>query len=185
MGKTKFTLNDQLLREDIRAFAYNYCKTIAEESKYYIWEFARKQITEYYAEYEPLYYDPRTNQELNYSFHYFSEKTGGGYRGGIVFDNSVIWHKNAGVDKDYIERMVWRLGYHGWQHARTQTKGRKKQSNETPPWIPINGEPQRFEKINNYIKGADIDGEIFPIEKIKGIAWNKAKKQKYTMLKFM
>ena len=173
MGRKKVTFNDKVLQQDLIRFGNIFCETVAEESKYYIWQFANEQINEYYDEYEPLRYK-RTDQEKKYSFHIFSERTNNSYRGGIVFDNSAIFHEKAGVSEDYIENMVWQLGYHGWWRSWKKAKGI-----EGGPWIPINGEPNRFGNIQDFVKGDE-----FPKEKIMGIALSKAKKQKYSILHF-
>ena len=68
--KTKVVINEQLIKNDLKHYGDIFCKTVANEAKYYIWEFARHEIDEYYKEYDPYYYD-RTNQERNYSFQYF------------------------------------------------------------------------------------------------------------------
>ena len=156
--KTKVVINEQLIKNDLKHYGDIFCKTVANEAKYYIWEFARHEIEGYYDEYTPIYYIPRTNQELNYSFQMFSEPSSKGYRGGIVFDNSGISHEKAGISEDAIEGYVWVLGQHGQEH--------------------------RFGIIQQFVQGETIDGYTLPIEKIIARAKGKAQKGKYTMLHF-
>ena len=170
--KAKFVFNEQILNRDIQHYANLFCKAVADEAKYYIWEFAQYQIGEYYDEYNPPFYYKRTGQEKRSSFQVFSERSPNGYRGGIVFDNSIILHKGAGVDEDYIEGMVWAEGYHG--HYKNGKNG----------WQPITGEPNRFGIIQRYVEGETIDGFTFPKEKIIGRAKTIAQKGRYMMLNF-
>lgn len=180
--KAKFVFNEQMLNNDIKHYAETFCKAVADEAKYYIWDFAQYQIGEYYGEYDPMYYHPRTDQERNYSFQIFSERSKNGYRGGIVFDNSLIQHKNvphrtkSGIlDEDDIEGFVWALGFHGFEHLKY---------GNVDKWRPIQGEPNRFSIIQRYAEGQTIDGFTLPIEKIIGRAKATAQKGKYSMLKF-
>ena len=177
----KVVINEQLIKNDLKHYADIFCKTVAEEAKYYIWEFARYEANEYYKEYDPYYYD-RTNQEKNYSFQYFSEPCSNGYRGGIVFDNSGISHKgvphktkNGNITEDEIEDFVWVWGYHGFEHLKY---------GNVDKWRPIQGEFNRFSIIQQYVRGETIDGYTLPIEKIIARAKSKAQKGKYTMLHF-
>lgn len=172
--KTKVVINEQLIKNDLKHYGDIFCKTVANEAKYYIWEFARHEIDEYYKEYDPYYYD-RTNQERNYSFQYFSEPSSKGYRGGIVFDNSGISHEKAGISEDAIEGYVWVLGQHGQEHLKY---------GNVDKWRPIQGQINRFGIIQQYVQGETIDGYTLPIEKIIARAKGKAQKGKYTMLHF-
>ena len=172
--KTKVVINEQLIKNDLKHYGDIFCKTVANEAKYYIWEFARHEIDEYYKEYDPYYYD-RTNQERNYSFQYFSEPSLKGYRGGIVFDNSGISHEKAGISEDAIEGYVWVLGQHGQEHLKY---------GNVDKWRPIQGQINRFGIIQQFVQGETIDGYTLPIEKIIARAKGKAQKGKYTMLHF-
>ena len=172
--KTKVVINEQLIKNDLKHYGDIFCKTVANEAKYYIWEFARHEIDEYYKEYDPYYYD-RTNQERNYSFQYFSEPSSKGYRGGIVFDNSGISHEKAGISEDAIEGYVWVLGQHGQEHLKY---------GNVDKWRPIQGQINRFGIIQQFVQGETIDGYTLPIEKIIARAKGKAQKGKYTMLHF-
>ena len=171
----KVVINEQLIKNDLKHYADIFCKTVAEEAKYYIWEFARHEMEEYYNEYTPSYYIPRTNQELNYSFQMFSEPSSNGYRGGIVFDNSGILHEKAGISEDAIEGYVWVLGQHGQEHIKY---------GNVDKWRPIQGQINRFGIVQQYVQGQTIDGYTLPIEKIIARAKGKAQKGKYTMLHF-
>jgi len=171
--KAKFVFNEQILNRDIQHYANLFCEAVANEAKYYIWEFAQYQIGEYYNEYDPPFYYHRTNQEKTYSFQIFSERSPKGYRGGIVFDNSIIHHEKAGVSEDYIEKMVWRSGYHGYY-----------KNGKNGEWLPITGEPNRFGIIQKYAEGQTIDGFTFPREKIIAKAKGVAQKGQYSMLNF-
>ena len=172
--KTKVVINEQLIKNDLKHYGDIFCKTVANEAKYYIWEFARHEIDEYYKEYDPYYYD-RTNQERNYSFQYFSEPSSKGYRGGIVFDNSGILHEKAGISEDAIEGYVWVLGQHGQEHLKY---------GNVDKWRPIQGQINRFGIIQQFVQGETIDGYTLPIEKIIARAKGKAQKGKYTILHF-
>lgn len=172
--KTKVVINEQLIKNDLKHYGDIFCKTVANEAKYYIWEFARHEIDEYYKEYDQYYYD-RTNQERNYSFQYFSEPSSKGYRGGIVFDNSGISHEKAGISEDAIEGYVWVLGQHGQEHLKY---------GNVDKWRPIQGQINRFGIIQQFVQGETIDGYTLPIEKIIARAKGKAQKGKYTMLHF-
>ena len=180
--KTRVVINEQLLKNDLKHYGEIFCKTVAEEAKYYIWEFAQYQIGEYYGEYNPYYYK-RTDQEKNYSFHVFSERSTNGYRGGIIFDNSIIEHKGVPhktkngsmITEDEIEDFVWAWGYHGFEHIKYRN---------VDIWRPIQGEINRFSIIQQYVRGQTIDGFTLPIEKIIAKAKGKAQKGKYTMLHF-
>ena len=173
--KTKVVINEQLIKNDLKHYGDIFCKTVANEAKYYIWEFARHEIEGYYDEYTPIYYIPRTNQERNYSFQYFSEPSLKGYRGGIVFDNSGISHEKAGISEDAIEGYVWVLGQHGQEHLKY---------GNVDKWRPIQGQINRFGIIQQFVQGETIDGYTLPIEKIIARAKGKAQKGKYTMLHF-
>ena len=180
--KGKVVFNEQVLKQDIQHYAHLFCQAVAEEAKYYIWEFAQYQIGEYYKEYDPIYYS-RTGQEERWSFQIFSERFSNGYRGGIVFDNAIIQHnkvphnlKSGGqLTEDDIEGFVWALGFHGFEHLKY---------GNVDKWRPIQGEPNRFDKIRQYASGQTIDGFTFPKEKIIGVAKGVARKGQYSMLKF-
>ena len=170
-------LNERLLEADIRKYANVYCQAAAEEAMYKIWSFAHQQMKEYYGEYSGRYYttEDRTNQELNQSYHIFKEFAHGTYRGGIIFDNDLVSHAlNRGtVDEDYIENMVWTLGYHGYE-----LEGYKGKYGDKRTWEAIAGTPDRLGLVKEYRDS----------EELKTIALQagnrKARSQKYNILQF-
>lgn len=175
----EISINTIALQNDIKHFVEVFCEEGAKESMYLIWDFAHKQMEGYYGEYSGRIYteEMRTNQELELSYHIFNERMGDSYRGGIIFDNSIIYHPNKGknIDEDYIENMVWNLGYHG--HELRGRKGNEK-------WYPIKGEPDRFDKVRRYARGETVDGMTFPRDAVINTAMKKAKQQRYSILKF-
>lgn len=90
---------------------------VANEASYQIASFATKCMEKYYGDYDPIYYDPRTNKMRNGSFKPFTRESGKGkgFSGGIEISSDFIEHNPKGVSESEIFNYVWNNNIHGFE----------------------------------------------------------------------
>jgi hypothetical protein len=176
LGKVKLSLdytvdfNKGALISDLQKFNKAFGETIVRAATPKIYEFARKEMSGYYGEYYPDYYE-RTYQMQDHSYKKFMIKRGNTYEGGLYFDPGFTFHEDADISEASIFENVWDLGIHGYRKKR----GAGRDNHE---WEAIQGEPNRFAKIADIVESAKFQDDLF------NIGMEAAMSQKYSILRF-
>ena len=115
-AKDNVDLDTQKIENDLRKFTDIYCQEFIRQGATMISEFAFKEMTCYYAEYDPRLYE-RTGDMLMFSHLPYQEKKGNIYMGGIDISSSNTSHAKGSdnFSEDDLYNMVWIQGYHGYE----------------------------------------------------------------------
>lgn len=139
-AKQGVDLDVKKIENDLRKFTDIYCKEVARQGSTIISEFAFKEMTEYYGEYDPRIYQ-RTNDMFLFSHLPYQEQKGNVYYGGIeIIPNNTDHIKGSEkfTEQDLYD-MVWIQGIHGWETVGIYPNTH---------WVEIKGKKvDRFERL--------------------------------------
>lgn len=168
-------LKDSAIQKDIELFYTTFARRAISEAADQIVKFARREMAGYYNEYSPEYYD-RTGQMLDLSYTRFTIGFGKNhYEGGIITRSGFTDHTPKGITEEQIYENVWTLGTHGVRADRHYDfKTRKSYST----YETIQGEPNRFGKIEEIVASSDFQNRMFKLGLDAALA------QHYSVLKF-
>lgn len=169
-------INDAAIVNDLNTFYNAFATTATIQASKKIEKFAQKEMSGYYSEYDPEYYD-RTGQMRNHSFKRFAVKAGNVREGGILVNPGFTNHEPKGITESEIYENVWDLGLHGRRVNHLRHYGEYLSPVASDP-VYIQGEPNRFGKIEEMIASGDFQNEMFQL------GLNAAMKQKYSVLRF-
>ena len=158
------TINDKAIINDIKTFYETFAQAATQEAANRIEKFAQQEMNGYYNEYEPDYYD-RTWQMLSSSYKKYSGRFASVYEGGVIINPGFTNHSPRGITEEEIYENVWDKGIHGGEY-----RGRN--------YVNIQGEPNRFGKIESIVGSDKFKKEMFDI------GMEAAMGQKYSVLRF-
>ena len=170
-------INESAITKDLQLFYDTFAANVIDKASYEIESFAKKEIAGYYNEYDPEYYE-RTGQMYAWSYKRYKVKVGSKYReGGIVINPALTNHEPKGITEAEIYESVWDLGLHGRYVRRSRYYG-EYFSFVVKDWVYIQGEPNRFGKIEETVSNSQFQNKMFDL----GV--KAAMKQKYSVLRF-
>lgn len=169
-------INNAAVIQDLNKFYLTFAQAATKEAATRIEKFARQEMIGYYTEYSPEQYE-RTMQMYNHSFKKFNYRGKNAYEGGIFVNANFTDHEPKGITEQEIYESVWDYGLHGRFVNVFHHYGEYLTTVIKDP-VYIQGEPNRFEKIENQVASAAFQNEMFQI----GV--NAAMKQKYSVLRF-
>ena len=160
-------IKNTAIQNDIKLFYDTFSKTITIQASHKIEKFALTEMNGYYNEYDPDYYE-RTYQMYDWSYKRYAVKGSKFREGGIFIKPEFTEHdprgKNFSEEDIYIN--VWDKGIHGVEYRYGKN------------YEPIQGEPDRFGKIERIVASNQFQEEMFN----NGIS--AAVKKKYSVLRF-